>query len=209
MNSSVDALLRAQWTTLRHWMESDAVTAGYQRPSALDGWSIAELIAHTAQGFVATEACVDDATAEPQSFYGYISHYPSAAGQIADLTRQLSLTIQADLLHGIDEHAERGFAHLDTLAARVVRGLRGPILRHDFVLTRLLELVVHADDLARSVPEIPPPELMDEAVDVVATALAEAYEETVGHPPSGSRDLTWIRQAAGRVPSNDPALPLL
>jgi uncharacterized protein (TIGR03083 family) len=201
-------LLKAQWAALRAWMATDAITARLDRPSVLSGWTVAELIAHNGQSFIATELAVDDPHGTPQSLRSYVAHYPAAATEIADATRALATDIRDDLLGGLDDLSERAFAHLDSLGP-VVRGLRGCITREDFVLTRLIEVVVHADDLARSLPEVGPPPLFDRAVTLVSDALARAYAEVAGRQPSYPPGLPWIRLAAGRDPSPDPALPLL
>ena len=207
--SDAVAVLKAQWQAVRAWMARDAVTARLDRPSVLPGWSVAELIAHNGRSFLATELTVNEPDGEPQSLRSYVAHYGPAATEIADATRALATDIRDNLLGGLDGLAERAFAHLDSLTAPVVRGLRGCITREDFVLTRLIEVVVHADDLARSLPEIDPPPLLEKAVTLVSDALARAYEEAVGSAPSYPRGLPWIRLATGRHPSPDPALPLL
>jgi uncharacterized protein (TIGR03083 family) len=202
-------LLKAQWAALRVWMATDAITARLDRPSLLPGWTVAELIAHNGQSFIATELTVDDPHGTPQSLRSYVAHYPAASTEIFDATQALATNLRDDLLGGLDELSERAFAHLDSLAGPVVRGLRGCITREDFVLTRLIEMVVHADDLARSLPEAGPPPLFDKAVALVSDAFARAYAEVTGTPPSYPPGLPWIRLAAGRDPSPDPALPLL
>jgi uncharacterized protein (TIGR03083 family) len=203
------ALLRAQWKALRTWMATDGIAECLDRPSVLPGWTVADLIAHTGRSFIATELTINDPGGQAQSLRSYLAHYPPAAEEISEATQALAAEIRDGLLGGLDEIAERGFAHLDDLTAPVLRGLRGGITRDDFVLTRLIEVVVHADDLARSLPEIEPPMLLDEAVALVSDALAGAYAEAAGAAPSYPPGLPWIRLAAGRVPSTDPVLPLL
>ena len=98
----------------------------------------------------------------------------------------------------------------------MLQARRGPIRYDDYVLTRLLELVVHGDDLQRALGRTDAP-LLPEAVDAVAAALAAAHDERVhGEEPSSTdavrtdrRGLDWVRRAAGRVPDPDPLLPLL
>lgn len=203
------AVLRRQWAALRAWMGADVVLAQQGRPSVLSGWTVGDLIAHTGQSFVATTRTVNDPGASPRSLRAYVAHYPCASAEIAAATRSLAAEIQDDLLGGLDAVSQRGLAHLDTLTAPVLRGLRGPITREDFVLTRLIEVVVHADDLARSLPDLSPPVLLDEAVTLVSDALSRAYQEAAGTPPAHPHGLEWIRLAAGRVPADDPFLPLL
>ena len=84
---------------------------------------------------------------------------------------------------------------------------RGPIRRDDYVLTRLIELVVHGDDLARAMGAVLDHPGEPQAVAAVAEALATAYQTATGHRPDENGPLPWIRLAAGRMPSDDPACP--
>ena len=97
---------------------------------------------------------------------------------------------------------------LDGLDAPVLQARRGPITREDFLLTRLLELVVHADDLQRAVGRDDAP-VLPEATAAVSAALAAVYAERGGTRDLGPGGTPWIRLATGRVPSEDPVLPLL
>lgn len=67
---------------------------------------------------------------------------------------------------------------------RVVHVARGPwsLTLDDYLATRLMELVVHADDLAVSVG-VPTPELPDEAVGPVLTLLARLAVRRHGQAP--------------------------
>jgi hypothetical protein len=89
----------------------------------------------------------------------------------------------------------------------VFQARRGPIARDDYLRSRLLELVVHGDDLQRALGRDDAP-LLPAAVTAVSEALAAAYEERTGSRPD-DEGLGWIRRAAGRVRSDDPHLPLL
>jgi hypothetical protein len=108
---------------------------------------------------------------------------------------------------GFRRTAAEAFAALDATPGAVLQARRGPIARDDYLLTRLLELVVHGDDLQRALGRTDAP-LLPEAVTTVSDALAAAYEARSGSAPAAG-GLTWIRLAAGRTPSEDPHLPLL
>jgi len=204
-----DALLSAQWHALRAWAASPPVLEHLESPSVLEGWTVRDLLAHLGRSFLAAEAARPAPEAEPRSFLRYVTGYAAAADEIAEGTRELADTLDRDLLSGLDGLAARGFTALDRLRTPVVRGLRGPLLRSDFVVTRLVELVVHGDDLTRSLPGLDPAPLLPEAVELVAGTLAAAYREKTGStPPPHDNAVLWIRAAAGRVPDPDPALPL-
>jgi hypothetical protein len=202
-------LLHRQWTSLRAWIEESGLLDHRERQSVLEAWNVHELVTHLGRSFLALTVLGPERVAQPQSLRAHISDYAASAQEIADGTKELARSFERDLLGGIDNCARLGFRTLDGLRADVVRGPRGAITLDDFVVTRLIELVVHGDDLARSVPDIAAPPLLDEALYVVARALVDAYVEATGAPPTAAEPLVWIRQAAGRQPSDDPALPLL
>jgi hypothetical protein len=205
-----EELLRSQWVALRGWIESSGLLAHAGEQSVLEAWNVHELVTHIGRSFLDFPVLGPAVGADPRSIREYISAYGAAAREIADGTKQLARSFSGDVLAGIDNCARLGFRALDALHADVVRGPRGTITRDDFILTRVIELVVHGDDLARSAPEVPRPPLLDAAVAAVSKALAQAYVEVTGRePPELGDDLDWIRSATGRVPSADAALPLL
>lgn len=206
---ALDTELHAQWEALRAWLASREVSDAFDESSVLVGWTVRDLVAHLGRGFDAIRVAVATSTDEPLSLFAYVTRYADAATQIAEGTRGLTVSLGDDLLDGVDALADAGFAALARLSSPVVIGPRGPISRADFVATRLLELVVHADDLARSVPQAPASPIRDEALGVVADALAEAYRVKTGGSADDPAGLAWVRAAAGRTPSLDPALPLL
>jgi hypothetical protein len=108
----------------------------------------------------------------------------------------------------------------------VLLGPRGPIRADDWLATRVVDLVVHADDLSRSLPSAPPVPLVRAALAVATRTLAEIMaaqapgrsvelrippfiavqviagpRHTRGTPPSvvETDPLTWIQLATGRV----------
>ncbi|MEV7396921.1 maleylpyruvate isomerase N-terminal domain-containing protein [Aeromicrobium sp. NPDC092404] len=204
-----EELLRSQWAALRGWIESSGLLRHAQQQSVLEAWNVHELVTHVGRSFLDLPVLGPAPDARAQSIREYISDYGASARDIADGTKQLARSFANDVLAGIDNCARLGFRALDALQAEVVRGPRGAITRDDFVLTRVIELVVHGDDLGRSVPEVPAPPLLDGPVAAVSAALAEAYVEVAGRQPEIGDPLAWIRVATGRIDSPDAALPLL
>src|SRR5690606_28372050 len=90
----------------------------------------------------------------------------------------------------------------DLGADPVVQARRGPILLSELVISRVLELVVHADDLIRSTHRSLPGQtpLEPEAVTVVADALLEILLDREGWSVEIAEEIAWIRLACGRVP---------
>lgn len=204
-----EELLRSQWAALRGWIESSGLLLHSQEQSVLEAWNVHELVTHIGRSFLDLPVLGPAPGAEPRTIREYISDYGAAARDIADGTKQLARSFSGDVLAGIDNCARLGFRALDALRTDVVRGPRGAITRDDYIVTRLIELVVHGDDLARSVPEIPAPPLLDACVELVSGALANAYAEVTGREPEIENQLDWIRIATGRVDSADESLPLL
>lgn len=203
-----DELLHGAWADLRGWLGQAAVADGLGRRSVLEAWSVRELIAHLGRAFTTLTGLVptDD---PPLAVLTYVAAYRPVATGIADATREQAAAIEGDVLAAVDRLVADGLAALASVDAPVVRGPRGPIRRSDFVLTRLLEVVVHGDDLHRSVPEAGEVPWDPRAVEVLGAALADGYEARTGHRPPDATTLGWIRRAAGRTPSDDPHLPLL
>jgi len=204
----VRTLLEKQYAVLADWLDEVPVSAHLVEPVGLGDWTIRELVAHLGLGiglarFVSSAA----PDAVPLSFGEYVRAYPPAAGQIAAMTRDISAEFGDDLVGGFRRTATEAFAALDALPGDVLQARRGPITRQDFLMTRLVELVVHGDDLQRAMGRADAP-LLPGAVEAVGCALAEAYQQRAGVAPA-SGGLDWIRRAAGRVADTDPHLPLL
>ena len=204
-----EELLRSQWTALRRWIESSGLLTHAQEQSVLEAWNVHELVTHVGRSFLDIPLLGPAPGADPLTLRQWIADYGAAAREIADGTKQLARSFSGDVLAGIDNCARLGFRALDALRTEVVRGPRGAITRDDFILTRLIELVVHGDDLARSAPTVAAPPLLEEALAAVSGTLAGAYAEVTEREPKIGDHLDWIRLATGRVASEDESLPLL
>ena len=204
-----EELLRSQWTALRRWIESSGLLTHAQEQSVLEAWNVHELVTHVGRSFLDIPLLGPAPGADPLTLRQWIADYGAAAREIADGTKQLARSFSGDVLAGIDNCARLGLRALDALRTEVVRGPRGAITRDDFILTRLIELVVHGDDLARSAPTVAAPPLLEEALAAVSGTLAGAYAEVTEREPKIGDHLDWIRLATGRVASEDESLPLL
>jgi Bacterial SCP ortholog len=122
-------------------------------------------------------------------------------------------------------------AAADGVAPRTtIVGGRGPITARDWAITRLVDLVVHCDDLTRSLPDHEPMPLLRPALAATVRTLAQALaaqapgrsvelrvppfvavqaiagpRHTRGTPPNvvETDPLTWLRLATGRLPFAD------
>jgi hypothetical protein len=212
---ALENLLRAQWLRLRDWIDNLDLAVD-DRPSVLEGWTVAELVAHLGHGMSAlTRAQPAPAGAAPITLDEHVSSYPDRADAIAEGTREIARGIATDPLPSVERMVEEAFAQVGVLRAispdPVVIGRRGPIRLSTMLTTRLLELVVHGDDLVRSVLRTAPGDLgplEPGAVTVVAEVLRDVLVERNGPALDVADPLTWIRLACGRVPldrSNVPA----
>lgn len=205
----MENLVREQWTHLRSWLDRVDISRYYDDPSGLPGWTIRDLVVHLGFGIVMVdEVSAAPPGAEPIGIEVYIARYRPAAHVIAAATRELAASLP-DPLDGIDELAERAWNALKKPLPPVVMGRRGPLTLEDFLSTRLLELVVHADDLQRALPTLADTPVLHAALPRVADLLTDAYTVRAGASPAHVNDIHWIRTATGRNPSDDPHLPLL
>lgn len=196
--------LSEQWDVLRAWLEELPDPASSE-PSTLPGWSLADLVAHLARIWDSVRALRLVETgedSEPLTLGEYLATYAQADHEYFDrLAHELAAEISDDPLAHIDEFSEQALAHLDLLAEAgehaVVVARRGPIELLDFLVSRLLELVVHAYDLA---PALPLPIPVDPtARTIVAQALLTVLEERTGYRLDVADEEAWIKAATGRI----------
>ncbi|TDD24607.1 maleylpyruvate isomerase N-terminal domain-containing protein [Nonomuraea diastatica] len=153
---------------LRH----PAVGASWDKPSALTEFSVSGLAGHLAHQLVRV-GDVLPGDGEVQEPIDLIDHYSRSPWVQAGLDHESNVSVrrggEAVAANGPAALAERSQALLDRLSAAlpaepadrvVMLPWAGWCLRlDDFLLTRLMELVVHSDDLAASVgvdtPELP------------------------------------------------------
>lgn len=229
-----------------NWLES-LDSELWSRPSVLSGWSVADVARHLRTVlWTLSETLGQPVTGEPPlSVAAYLDGVHVAAAEIqardlagsrgpaellADLRAEAAVALTAvdtTLLTPSGSPAAgtpgaRGTAGTDA----IVRGPRGPVRAEDFLALRVLELVVHTDDLGRSVPESAAPELDRAALRVSVRLLAdllaaiapgrsvevrvppyaavqclEGPRHTRGTPPNvvEADPVTWLRLATGRL----------
>lgn len=197
------------------------------RPSVLPGWTVRDLAAHlvvVADSVRHLEPL--PATAGVLSVSEYLAGYSGRAERITALTQDAAREL-SDIPSGYRERWSDALAHLQALGqVDKVLARRGAARLADLLITRVIELVVHADDLARSVPGAAPAPLPTSAVPLVARALLDVLaarqpghalevrvppvaavqcmpgpRHTRGTPPGvvETDPQTWIRLAAGRL----------
>jgi hypothetical protein len=165
---------RAAMTDLRHQylaaaatalalLDTDAVADHWGEPSALEGFTVGGLAAHLAAQITGVPHALD-ADHAGKEVIGLHDHYARAAWLAADIDNDYNTAIR----DGGEQAAGGGHGAVlaDTTAALerltgTLPGLKGALTTgnprwpyatslDDFLTTRILELVVHADDLAYS-----------------------------------------------------------
>ena len=217
--------LVAQGYAIAHWLDG-LEAADFARPSSLELWNVRELAAHVALVFERGARALGHATDEPAvPVAEYVRRYRRDVDQIVAATAETAgdrspVELIAALRAGIE-------AWPDELPTdRAILAGRGPIRPADWVTTRVVEAVVHADDLSRSLPDRDPVRLESAAVATAARELAQILatqapgrsvevrvppyvavqaidgpRHTRGTPPNvvETDPLTWIRLATGRI----------
>src|SRR4029450_158861 len=169
-----EALLE-QSRTIQAWLFALPVDA-FQRPTVLPDWSVRQLAGHLVLVHESLRQSLDQPTKEPAlPTHEFVRRYRRDVEMIMAATLEASqgLSGQQVLAHlecTIDDLAVRLDAKLRM--SQVIMTPRGPTTIEDYLATRIVELVVHTDDLTRSVPEAAPAELHRSALSRCTRALA-------------------------------------
>lgn len=195
----------------------------FAAPSVLPGWDVRTVVGHIA-GSKAGLSSYLATRAEPPAVPAaqYVRAYAAAA---QDITEQ-SIAATGDSTPA-ELIAQLRVPLADPVPdGTVVAGPRGAITALDFARTRVLDLVVHCDDLTRSLPGLDPVPLVRPALAVTTRTLAEILaaqapgrsvevrvppfvavqaiagpRHTRGTPPNvvETDPVTWLRLATGRT----------
>jgi uncharacterized protein (TIGR03083 family) len=219
------AVLAQSEAVLRAAQDLDPAFHG--APTRLGGWTVRDLIVHIARQ---VEALPEVLAAEPPPGPADLSlvRWTGATAGIADLLDEDTREAAAESPDPVARLEKAVEAQRNALAGgtpdRLVRIRLGVQSAADFAVTRLVELVVHADDLAAATgAEVP---LDRQALAAVTRLLADALAERVpgrsvelrvppfavvqcvegprhtrGTPPNvvETNPLTWLRLATGRA----------
>lgn len=212
-----DLTYAAQFEVLSVWIGS-LQPGDLASPSVLPGWTVADLISHlagTGTTIAALRAADDDAV--PMTVADYVLNYASSAETIGRLARDTTMAAGPDLLARFETAHAQAERTLDELGSvdRIVVSRRGPILLSDFMDTRLIELVVHSGDLARSLPGRKSPTVLPTAQRRVLAVLRELLTEKADNPvealaaASNLDPAEFIELSAGRRRPADDLAPAL
>ncbi|MFX4294030.1 maleylpyruvate isomerase family mycothiol-dependent enzyme [Streptomyces bohaiensis] len=199
------------------------------RPTGLPGWDVRHLLAHLARQIDALPQLLAEPAPRATRPSCTLSQWVLGTGEIAakiDSWAQEDAASRDDQAAAIDTAAEELESVIDTGVREdlLLPHVFGPMRALDFTVTRLVELVVHSDDLTRATGS---PVRLDRmavasTVRVLADALAEkapGFSTELRIPPfaavqclAGPRHtrgtpgqvvetdpVSWIRLATGRV----------
>jgi len=185
--SVMDGYLGAAGQAVELLRQSE-IAAAWERPSALAEMTVGGLAGHLAFQIFSVGSVLDELSAEEQPSeevpIALLEHFARAAWIDAPLDGEVNTGIRArgekigsEGARALEERADAALVEQRAKLAeqsgdRVVFLPRGWALTlDDFLITRLLELAVHMDDLAVSVG-LAAPELPDAAFDPVLVLLA-------------------------------------
>ncbi|MGH3715651.1 MAG: maleylpyruvate isomerase N-terminal domain-containing protein [Micromonosporaceae bacterium] len=187
-----------------------AVTSRWQEPSALPGMTVGGLVAHLVWQVIRADEVLaaDPPTHAP---IDVLEHYRRSAWVGGDLESEANLAIrdtgEAHAAAGPEQVADSAGATLERVRARLVdepadRLVALPwagwaLTLDDFLLTRTMELVVHADDLVASVG-LATPEMPAAATDATIQLLAAVAAQRHGPYPL-IRALTRAERAPSSI----------
>ncbi|WP_214317294.1 maleylpyruvate isomerase N-terminal domain-containing protein [Nonomuraea sediminis] len=186
-------------------LRDPAVLAAWDEPSALPEFSVRGLAGHLAyQVLAVSQALAEPAPTEP--VVPLLEHYARVAWIGADLSADINVRIRdggealasdgpSSLLARVDS-ALSSLEHDLAAAGGPVRiPLWGPwaLTLDDLLITRMMELVVHTDDLAVSV-DIPTPPVPPSAMETVLDLLTRLAVRRHG-PTNVLRALTRTERA--------------
>ncbi len=200
----------------------------FARPSVLPGWDVRMLTAHVLLQLTGLLRILERPTDEiPLPVHEFVRRYRRDVEALdfatietaADRTPDELISQWDQTVHVLTQRlAQPIAARLDTP--------RGPTLATDFLTTRIVELIVHADDLNRSLPDRPAITFDRKAMGVAVRSLAGMLEtaypgrsvevrvppfaavqaiqgprHTRGTPPNvvETDGLTFVRLATGRL----------
>jgi hypothetical protein len=167
-------------------LRDPAVEAGWVRPSALREFSVGGLAGHLAAQIFNVRLALEAEVPEGCTPLSVREHYAQARWLAASLDEETNVLIR----RGGEKAAANGPVELNTRAGVELRRLRDVLAAEpadravflpwtgwvlsldDLLLTRLMEIAVHCDDLAASIGE-PTPQLPDVVLDPVLTLLTD------------------------------------
>ena len=222
LDEAAQSALLAQSAAVRSYLRT--LPAGQaDRATVLPGWDdVRTLVGDLLAVHIQLLADLDRPSSQlPQPFEQFLSANRHDLDQPQQATADRTV---AELVSAMDVTAQQVQAALRSGSPGVVETARGPVRTTDLLVSTVIELVVHADDLTRSLPDpavLAPPALALTVRALAGVLVARAPGRTVevrippfvavqaisgprhtrGTPPNvvETDPLTWIRLATGRM----------
>lgn len=228
--TAADALLE-QSRALLAWLQRLSEET-YRHPTVLEGWDVRMLVAHLVLVERGTARVLGQPSGEkPLSPAAFVARYRRSVEAIEASTLETAGDHSGPaLVAQLEAEIEVVAGALSAPQPLVLQAPRGPLRAQDWVETRIVELVVHADDLNRSLPDLAPVPLarsaLGRSVRTLTQMLAAAHPgrsvevrvppfaavqcgvgdpgptHTRGTPPNvvETDAVTFLRLATGRTP---------
>jgi uncharacterized protein (TIGR03083 family) len=180
-------------------------TEAFERPTVLPRWSVRQLAGHLILVHAGLAQSLDQPTREVAlPIHEFVTRYRRDVEMIMAATLEASAGLTgpelvAQLESAIDDLAARLDAGVEM--SRAISTRRGPTTIEDYVATRIVELVIHTDDLNRSVPEVAPADLHRSALSRCTRTLAGIL---AGQHPGRSIEVRVPPYAAVQCAISDP-----
>lgn len=182
---------------------------GWGRPG-LGEWTVAELVAHLVRGATRIGAYLDvdpGGSAPVCDRVGYFRFdLAAAAPEVAERARQEAAAVDAATLPALFAAGWRSSAERASGLPpdHLVATLRGPMALEEYAATRVVEMVVHHMDLCAALDRPPAP------TPTGGKITMELLEGLLGGPrPRNMGRTRFVLAATGRIPTDDPRLPVL
>lgn len=167
------------------------VEAAWDSPSALPEFTVRGLAGHLLRATGSVVAYLDrpEPSGEPVTAAEYYAQAVDEPDITSEIHRAIRQRGEEEAAGGFASVRGRSYELLETLRTRLeaeppdrkVEAYKGIVLTIDeYLVTRLIELVVHVDDLSVSAG-VPPPELPPEALQVSIDTLVEVARLKHGH----------------------------
>lgn len=195
-------------------LNSAALEKGWGNPSALEGYTVAGLAGHLARGLFTVEGYIGASTDDTSQVTDAAGYIVTVLGTHDPIDSDFHRTVRARSLAAASggltslaleykEVRQRLSERLPQIAANeTIQVLQGVVVTvEEYLRTRLVEFVVHLDDLSVSVEEDFTKDLPEEAFKEVAAVLAQVAVLRTG-------GLNVIRGLARKERSIDPVRAL-
>jgi len=193
-----------QSRTVLEWLHG-LTPAAFERPTVLPDWNVRQLTGHLVLVHTGFAQALDQPTKEPAlQVHEFVKRYRRDVEMITAATLEASsgpagAEVVVRLESAIDDLAVRLEAGVQM--SQVISTRRGPTTIEDYFATRIVELVVHTDDLNRSLPDAEPAPLHRSALARCTRSLAGIL---AGQHPGRSVEVRVPPYAAVQCAIGDP-----